>query len=69
MREREISVNDIKNALTIPLDTGKIRTDDTQQYIGEKATVAINVKTGKLTTGWRTSSKKANKLKTKGASI
>jgi len=51
--------------LTNPLNIGKIRADGTKQYVGEKATVAINVKTGKLTTGWKTSTKKAEKLKKK----
>lgn len=60
---REISIEDIKGALTSPLDTGKIRSDRSQQFIGEKATVAINVDTGKLTTVWPTKSKKAENLK------
>lgn len=59
------SASDILNALTNPLDNGKIRTDNSQQFIGEKSTVVINVKTGKLVTTWSTSSSKAEKLKKK----
>lgn len=63
VKERGISIDSIKNALTTPLKKGKIRADRTQQFIGEKATVAINVDTGKITTVWQTSSKKVEKLK------
>lgn len=65
MKQRDFSVDDASDALTNPLDIGKIRADNTQQYIGEKATVAVNTLTGKLTTGWKTSSKKVKKLKEK----
>lgn len=65
MLQRDFSTDNIQDALTNPLDVGKIREDRTQQFIGEKSTVAINVDTGKLTTGWKTSSKKAEKLKKK----
>lgn len=59
---RQISMENIKDALTNPLKLGKIRTDKSQQYIGEKATVVINTETGKLITVWPTSEKKAKKL-------
>ena len=65
MLERDFNVEDIKQALTTPLDHGKIRVDGSQQYIGEKATIAVNVTNGNLVTGWKTSSKKAEKLKGK----
>lgn len=57
------TVEDMINALTKPLDIGKIRTDNSQQFIGEKATVVINTKTGKLATTWPTSESRAKKLK------
>lgn len=60
---RNESVEDIRNALTKPLDIGKIRADNSQQFIGEKVTVVINTKTGKLVTTWPTSSSRAEKLK------
>lgn len=57
------TVEDMRNALTNPLDTGKIRTDNSQQFIGEKVTVVINTATGKLVTTWPTSESRAKKLK------
>lgn len=60
---RGISNSDVLDALTNTLQTGKIRTDRSQQFVGERATVVINVDTGKVVTTWPTSSKKANKLK------
>lgn len=63
VKERGIEIESIKSALTNPLKKSNIREDKTQQFIGEKATVAINVDTGKITTVWSTSSKKAKKLK------
>lgn len=60
---RGISNSDVLDALTNTLQTGKIRTDRSQQFVGERATVVINVDTGKVVTAWPTSSKKANKLK------
>lgn len=64
-KERGISSSSIVQALTAPLDTGKIRTDGSQQFIGESATVVINVNTGKVITVWATSTKKAEQLKRK----
>ena len=52
-------------ALTAPLDITKIREDMSRQFIGEYATVAVNVETGKLTTVWATSEDKRKKLKRK----
>lgn len=60
---RNINIADVENSLKNPLDYGKIRKNDSQQIIGEFATIAINTKTGKLTTIWPTSAKKARKLK------
>ena len=61
--KREVNKSWISSALTEPLKTGKIRKDRSQQFIGERATVVINVDTGKVVTAWRTSSKRAEKLK------
>lgn len=60
---RNINIADVEDSLKNPLDYGKIRKDDGQQIIGEFVTIAINTKTGKLTTIWPTSAKKAKKLK------
>lgn len=59
---RNVTVYDITQALTNPIALGKIRVDNSQQFIGERATVAINTKTGKLTTVWPTSNERAAKL-------
>lgn len=61
--KREVKSSWISSALTEPLKTGKIRKDRSQQFIGEHATVVINVDTGKVVTAWQTSSKRAQKLK------
>ncbi len=61
--QRNLSAGSVKNALTNPLKIGKIREDGTQQFIGEQATIAVNVQSGKITTAWPTSSKKIEKLK------
>lgn len=63
---RGITSSSIVGALTSPLKTSKIRDDNSQQFIGERATVAINVKTGKVVTVWPTSASKAEKLKKGG---
>lgn len=60
---RNITVKDMRDALTSPLDVGKIRTDKSQQFVGERATVVINTETGKLVTTWPTSTNRAAKLK------
>lgn len=62
------SADDITEALTSPLDKGKIRTDGSQQFIGEHCTTVINVNTGKVITCWPTKTKIVEKLKAKGAS-
>lgn len=64
-RFRELSAEQVTDALTNPLALGKIREDRSQQFIGEFATVPINVDTGKVSTCWPTSSQKAKKLKEK----
>ena len=61
--KREVKAASVSSALTSPLKTGNIRKDRSQQFIGEHATVVINVDTGKVVTVWPTSSKKAEKLK------
>jgi len=66
---RGVTAKDISSALTSPLDYGTIRPDKSQQFIGEKVTVAINTDTGKIITVWPTSSKKAEKLKKKRGSL
>ena len=63
MQARGVSENAVFEALTTPLKHGIIRADRSQQFIGEHATVAINVDTGKVITVWPTSAKKAKKLK------
>lgn len=64
---RGVAEPDVLGALTAPLKVGTIRADRSQQFIGEHATVAINVDTGKVITVWPTSSKRADKLKGGGA--
>lgn len=58
---RNISVEDIRNALTNPLNIGKIRTDSkgrkSMEFIGNKARPQLNPDTGNLTTVWETGSK------------
>lgn len=61
--QRNISAGSVKNALTNPLKIGKIREDGTQQFVGEQATIAVNVSTGKVTTVWKTGEKMSKKLK------
>ena len=61
--QRGLNAGHVTEALTKPLGLGKIRSDRSQQFIGEHATVAINVDTGKVITCWPTSSKKVEKLK------
>lgn len=62
-KERGFLVEDISSALTRPLDVNKIRADRSQRFIGSVVTAAINVDTGKVTTAWKTSTNKINKLK------
>lgn len=59
--ERKISTKEIADALTKPLDRGKIKTDSkgrkSQAYIGANALVNVNPDTGELITAWHTSTK------------
>ena len=61
--QRNVAVDEIKEALVNPLKVCTIRDDDSQKFIGEKATVSINVKTGKVIQTNPTSSKLARRLK------
>lgn len=64
---RGVKTADIQDALTKPLEIGKIKEDSkgrkSKRYIGEQATVAVNPDTGVVTTVWPTSSKLRDKLK------
>ncbi|WP_300385172.1 DUF4258 domain-containing protein, partial [Clostridium sp.] len=66
-KERNISEENITDALISPLKIGNIKIDNkgrkSKVYIGEKATVAINTDTGVVVTTYPTSTNKANKLK------
>lgn len=65
--DRGVSASDISEALLSPLKKGKLKVDakgrKSIQYIGEKATVAINPDTGNIASTWPTGSSKAKKLK------
>ena len=67
IKQRNISVNEITDALTNPLKVGNMKMDaqgrPSIQYIGEKVTCAINPENGNITSIWRTSSKRAARLK------
>ena len=67
LEERGVSVDDIIDALTKPLDVSRIKIDaqgrPSKQYIGEKATAAVNPDNGNITSTWPTGSKRAAKLK------
>ena len=63
INERQISISAIIDALRNPLKTGLVREDGSQQFVGEKATVAINTHTGKIVTAWPTKPKLADKLR------
>lgn len=67
MKERGVSVDDVVDALTKPLLIGKIKIDgqgrQSKQYIGEKATAAVNPDNGNIVSTWPTSTKRAAKLK------
>lgn len=64
---RGVKATGIQDALTKPLEIGKIKEDGrgrkSKRYIGEQATVAVNPDTGVITTVWPTSSKLRDKLK------
>lgn len=63
--ERKVTAKEIKDALTNPLNVGKIKYNKDNkpsiEYIGEFARVQVNPEIGKLATVWRTSSKLRNK--------
>ena len=65
--ERNLSVDDIKDALTKPLHIDEVKTDclgrPSQRFIGEKATVNVNPKTGTVSTIWKTGQAKIKKYK------
>lgn len=63
--QRQVSTENIVDALTNPLKTNKIRADHSQQFVGESATVVINTATGKVVTVWPTSQSRAQSLKRK----
>lgn len=64
--QRNVPIDDIKDALISPLLVRDIRDDRSQKFIGVKATVAINADTGKLIQTNPTSRKYAARLKRKG---
>ena len=65
--ERKVSIDEIKEALTNPLDVGEIKVDSlgrpSQRFIGEKATVNVNPETGTIATIWKTGKSKIKKYK------
>ena len=64
--ERNVEYGSILNALRDPLKITVVKYNNngepSQQYIGKKATVAVNPDNGVITTVWPTHSKLANKL-------
>ena len=64
--ERKVEYGSIVNALRNPLRIKPVRYNDqgepSQQFIGKKATVAVNPDNGVITTVWPTHSKLAEKL-------
>ncbi len=62
---RNLSVEDVRNALTNPLHTGKIKLDSkgrkSIEFIGNKARPQLNPETGTLATVWETGSKTRKK--------
>lgn len=69
VRQREIELNDIVDALKKPLECGKIIYDDkgrpSFKVIGEKTTLYVNPDSGIITTVHKTHTKTAEKLKGK----
>ena len=65
MREREVTDDDVRDALTNPLHTKEVVTDElgrkSQTLIGKNATVCINPDTGKVITAWKTGTKTRKK--------
>ena len=68
--DRKVTAIQIVDALANPLEIGKITYDKQNRpsirYTGEFATVNVNPDNGAITTLWKTSHKKAAKLKQKG---
>lgn len=67
MNERNVSVSQVKDALTKPLDIGKIKTNEkgerSQRFIGKYATVNVNPDTGNIATLWKTGKRTAMKYR------
>lgn len=65
MREREVTDDDVRDALTNPLHSKEVVTDElgrkSQTLIGKNATVCINPDTGKVITAWKTGTKTRKK--------
>ena len=61
IKEREVSLKNIKDALDNPLNIKDIKYDSNGNpsvtYVGTKATVVVNPETGRIITVWRTSSR------------
>lgn len=67
MEERNISIKDVKNALTNPLHIEDVVIDkqgrQSQRFIGTKATVNVNPDTGNIVTTWKTGQRILKKYK------
>ncbi len=67
MNERNVSMKDVKDALTSPLHIGEVVVDESgrksQRFIGEKATVNVNPDDGTVVTVWKTGKNTAKKYK------
>lgn len=65
--ERNITIDDIKDALNNPLHIDDIKIDSlgrpSQRFIGEDATVNVNPTNGTIATIWKTGKSKRNKYK------
>ncbi len=66
MKERDISIKDVKSALTSPLKVSNVKTDEngrkSQRFIGRKATVNVNPDTGTVVTTWKTGKSTIRKI-------
>lgn len=65
--QRNVSVDEIKDALVNPLHIDNIKIDSlgrtSQRFVGEKATVNVNPETGTVSTIWKTGKSKIQKYK------
>lgn len=65
--QRNVSVDEIKDALVNPLHIDAIKIDSlgrtSQRFVGEKATVNLNPETGTVSTIWKTGKSKIQKYK------